>query len=178
MELKHKKEQEELSKLQTAQLEAQRKSIEQEQNAKSPTNNITAKLTPLIAPPSVSNQRYYSKTFAHVSNALAIQKAKEKVEQLRAAKLQQQPQYAKRLAAQTLAAKTLAQTAAKGAARVAHTSSALLQVKLRTQVTQNLSKFQCYVFYLPRPHHQGQHRPCSKLRPPKSRTIFVCNIIT
>lgn len=134
--MKHKKEQEELAKRQAAQLEAQRKSIEKEQCAKSPTNNSTTKLTPLIASPSVSNQRYYSKTFAHVSNAMAIQKAKEKVEQLRAAKLQHQPNYAKTLAAQTLAtrtlaAQTLAQTAAKGAARVAHTSTALLQVKIR-----------------------------------------------
>lgn len=151
MELKHKKEQEELAKRQAAQLEAEQKSIEQEQNAKSPTNNSSAKLTPLIAPPSVSNQRYYSKTFAHVSNALAIQKAKEKVEQLRAAKLQQHPQYAKTLAAQalaaktlaakTLAAKTLAQTAAKGATRVAHTSSALLEVN--TKIIQNSTEFSC-----------------------------------
>lgn len=146
MELKHKKEQEELAKRQAAQLEAEQKSIEQEQNAKSPTNNSSAKLTPLIAPPSVSNQRYYSKTFAHVSNAVAIQKAKEKVEQLRAAKLQQHPQYAKTLAAQalaakTLAAKTLAQTAAKGAARVAHTSSALLEVN--TKIIQNSTEFSC-----------------------------------
>lgn len=124
LEEKQQKEQEELAKVQAAQLnEAKRKSIEQEQNTKLPKHNSTTKLTPLIAPIPLANQRYYSKFNAPISNVLAIQKAKEKVEQLRAAKLQQQPNYAQ----------TIAHTAAKGAARVAHTSTtSAAQVKIQT----------------------------------------------
>lgn len=125
MEAKQKKEEEEVAKRQAAQLEAKRKSLEQELNGTSPTNNSTPKLTPLVTPASVANSRYYSKKMiTPVSNILAIQKAKEKVEQLRAAKMQQQPHYT---------GKTIAQTTSKGADRVAHTSTAVAtQVLLPT----------------------------------------------
>lgn len=110
MEEKQQKEQEELAKRQ----EAERKAFELAQKAKSTTNNSTTKLTPSFPPTPLTNQRNYSKTFAPVSNVLAIQKAKEKVEQLRAAKQQQLPQFSK----------TIATTAPKGATRVAHAAPA------------------------------------------------------
>lgn len=123
MEAKEQKEQEELAKCQAAQIEIKRNSIEQQQRSKSSTADSTAKLTPLVSATPLSHQRYYAKTFAPVSNVLALLKAKEKVDQLRAAKQQQQKQQ--------YSPKTLAQTAAKGASRVAHTSAAPVQVNMQ-----------------------------------------------
>lgn len=66
-------------------------------------------LTPLISPSVVAchAQRTIGKPISAVSNLLAIQKAKAKIEELKAAKLRQQQI-------------TIAHTATKGAPRVAH----------------------------------------------------------
>lgn len=175
MEEKQQKEQEEEAKRQ-AQLEAKRKLIEQKQNAKVPNaSNSTTKLTPLVSPPPLANQRYYSKFSAPISNVLAIQKAKEKVEQLRAAKMQQQPQFAQ----------TIAHTVAKGAARVAHTTTAATSATVATSAQVNLrplpqemqnSKEKAIFTFFYRFLHRSLLRQCWNHHPPKFRTIFGCNI--
>lgn len=137
MEEKQQKDQEELAELETkleaakleaAKLEAaKQKAIEQQNKNK----QMPTKLTPIVSPAALSNQRFGPKTFTPVSNILAILRAKEKVDQLRAAKQQQQPQYAK----------TLAQTAAKGAPRIAHTSATpVVQVQINPEFEQSYSQ--------------------------------------
>lgn len=72
-------------------------------------SSIKPPLTPIISPAALITPRTSYRPIAAVSNLLAIQKAKEKIEEMKAAKLRQQQQ-------------TIAHTVAKGAARVAHAS--------------------------------------------------------
>lgn len=74
-----------------------------------------SKMTPLISPAVVAAahaHRQPNRPIAAVSNLMAIQRAKEKIEEMKAAKLRQQNS-------------TAAHTVAKGVARVAHTSKAV-----------------------------------------------------
>lgn len=97
-ELKAKKEAEILAKRQQ----------EQEQ-IKASTSTVQApSLTPLISPTLLATHTQKPRPIAAVSNLLAIQKAKEKIEEIKAAKMKQQ-------------SFTAASTVAKGTTRVAHT---------------------------------------------------------
>lgn len=79
-------------------------------------------LTPLIPPAALVAPRFPPKIFSPVSNMLAIERAKEKVQQLKAQKLAQHQQFMP---------KTIAQTAQKGTGRVAHANNAApTQVRL------------------------------------------------
>lgn len=73
-------------------------------------------LTPLISPAALIPPRFNPKTFAPVTNMLAIEKAKQKVAELRAQKLAQHQQFMP---------KTMVTTAAKGINRIAHTNAAV-----------------------------------------------------
>lgn len=122
LEAKQQKEREELAKREALQVQ-EVKTWEQDKSNLPPIIHFPSKsalnLTPLISPSALSHQRFGPKSFAPVSNSLAIQRAKEKIEQLKAAKLQQMQQFFP---------KTIAHTAAKGAERVAHTVTAVQKV--------------------------------------------------
>lgn len=79
-----------------------------------------ANLTPLIPPAALQPPRAGPRSFAPVSNLLAIERAKAKVQQLRAEKMAQLQQMRPK-ASQTIP-QTIAQTSTKGSARVAHTN--------------------------------------------------------
>lgn len=87
-------------------------SLESEPKATAPKQN----LTPLISPAALIPPRFPPriKPFAPVSSMMAIERAKEKVLQLKAQKAAQHQQFMP---------KTIAQTAAKGTGRIAHTNS-------------------------------------------------------
>lgn len=143
-------------------MEAQRKSLELEQTIKlNPMSKSTLNLTPLIAPAALSQQRAGPRTFTPVSNILAIQKAKEKIDQLKAAKQQQQ-----------LLNQTIAHTVAKGVGRVAHTNNG------STQVIKNLISCNQYLyvilFYKTRTLNQ-RHQYWNQLLT-KFRITYGCSI--
>lgn len=73
-------------------------------------------LTPLISPAALIAPKYTPKISA-VTNMIAIERAKQKVMELKAQKLAQHQQF--------MPKQTIAQTAQKGTGRVAHTSSAV-----------------------------------------------------
>lgn len=73
-------------------------------------------LTPLIPPAALIAPRHPPKMFSPVSNMLAIERAKEKVMQLKAQKLAQHQQFLPK-------PQTIAQTAPKGSGRVAHATA-------------------------------------------------------
>lgn len=99
-----------------AALEERRKSFEAEK--------AKLNLTPLIAPAAlVPPPRFGPKSFSPVSNMLAIQRAKEKVQQLKAQKLAQHQQFLPKPTVKALPPKTVAQTAARGTGRVAHATT-------------------------------------------------------
>lgn len=87
-------------------------SLESEPKATAPKQN----LTPLISPAALIPPRFPPriKPFAPVSSMMAIERAKEKVLQLKAQKAAQHQQFIP---------KTIAQTAPKGTGRIAHTNS-------------------------------------------------------
>lgn len=113
MELKQQKEAEEVAKRQKQQeaIVAASAIVQRSPDSSSTRNSSSTKqtLTPLISPAALIAPRTSYKPIAAVSNLLAIQKAKEKIDQLKADKLRQQQQ-------------TIAHTVAKGTARVAHAS--------------------------------------------------------
>lgn len=73
-------------------------------------------LTPLISPAALIAPRHPPKMFSPVSNMLAIERAKEKVMQLKAQKLAQHQQFLPK-------PQTIAQTTPKGTGRVAHATA-------------------------------------------------------
>lgn len=77
-------------------------------------------LTPLIPPAALIHPRGPPKTISAVNNMLAIERAKEKVMQLKAQKLAQHQQF---LPKSPPIAQTIAQTAPKGTGRVAHANA-------------------------------------------------------
>lgn len=82
-------------------------------NQSRPASSMNAPaLTPLISPSIIATHRLGPRPIAAVSNMLAIQKAKEKIDQMKAAKLRQQEQ-------------TIAHTVSKGSNRVAHVNKAI-----------------------------------------------------
>lgn len=116
-ELKEQKEAENIAKRQ----KEQAKTIKSTSPGPSPAESKTfsalssaPKLTPLISPAvgAAMHSRPLNRPIAAVSNLMAIQKAKEKIEELKAAKLRQQNF-------------TVATTVAKGVARVAHVNKAV-----------------------------------------------------
>lgn len=78
-------------------------------------------LTPLIAPNVLAPHRFGPRSFMPVSNALAIQKAKEKVMQMKMDKMKEQPSFTQ----------TIAQTSSKVAGRVAHMPAPAVEVNHR-----------------------------------------------
>lgn len=109
-EAKEEKNRREIEKRETVQ-EEKRKSLE----AEKPKTGLTPLISPAaLIPPS----RYGLKSFAPVSNMLAIQRAKEKVQELKAQKLAQHQQMIPKPVT-----KTIAQTAGKGGGRVAHATN-------------------------------------------------------
>lgn len=112
-------------KQQEEKVEQERKEVEKRELLKSlesdkPEPKAVApkqNLTPLIPPAALIAPRFNPKTFAPVTNMLAIEKAKQKVAELRAQKLAHHQQFASM-------PKTLAQSAVKGTNRVAHTNAA------------------------------------------------------
>lgn len=74
-------------------------------------------LTPLISPAHLMTPRYPMKIFSPVSNMLAIERAKEKVMQLKAQKMAHHQQFMPKN-------QTIAQTAQKGTGRIAHSNPA------------------------------------------------------
>lgn len=112
-EAKEEKARKEIEKRESIQQEIKRKSLEAEERlAQQQQSMAKPKLTPLVSPASLLPQRFGPKTFSPVSNILALQRAKEKVEQLKAQKMS--------IHQQLLPQKTVAQTAPKGSGRVAH----------------------------------------------------------
>lgn len=81
-------------------------------------------LTPLISPAALIPPKFSLKTIGPVSNMLAIERAKQKVMELKAQKLAQRQQYN--------SPKTIAQTTPKGSGRVAHAAIAAPQVCIQT----------------------------------------------
>lgn len=73
-------------------------------------------LTPLISPAALIPPKFSPRTIGPVSNMLAIERAKQKVMELKAQKLAQREQYN--------GPKTIAQTTPKGTGRVAHANPA------------------------------------------------------
>lgn len=122
MEAKAAKEKEELAKREA---EQKRKSLE-EQLTSSPRLSDPFKpssnLTPLFSPALLAAHRASGRSIAPVSNTLALQRAKQKIDEIKAAKQLQEQQ---RL---DLPSKTIAQTTAKGSNRVAHANKAVPQV--------------------------------------------------
>lgn len=110
--------------------EAEKQRIELEKQKLLENERTKSNLTPLVPATSLFPQRFGPKTFSPVSNLLAIQRAKEKVQQLKAQKLAQHQQFLPPKPAVTQAASksTIAQTTPKGSGRVAHINTAL-QVK-------------------------------------------------
>lgn len=76
----------------------------------SSTTSATPKLTPLIKPVPISS-RLYPRSITPISNMVAIQKAKAKVEQIKAARIQ-----------------TVSKTAPKTTGRVAHVNKDVIEV--------------------------------------------------
>lgn len=124
LEAKLEKEKEELAKREA---EQKRKSLEEQLSA-SPRLTDPVKpalnLTPLYSPALIAAHRAATRTIAPVSNSIALQRAKQKIDELKAAKQLQEQQ---RL---DLSTKTIAHTAAKGASRVAHTNKVVEKVMI------------------------------------------------
>lgn len=118
-EAKEEKLRKEIEKREAEQQELKRKSLEAEEKAK---QSVKPLLTPLISPAALMHQRFGPKTFTPVSNMLAIQRAKEKVEELKRQKMAMHQQHVPQ--------KTVAQTTAKGTGRVAHAAKPPAQVRL------------------------------------------------
>lgn len=113
-EIARKQQEEALAKQREAEAEA-----EAEEERKALELSLTAHLTPLM--PALARQpppRGPPRTFTPVSNLLAIERAKAKVQELRAEKLAQQQLFRP----SPSVVKTIAQTSQKGNARVAHTN--------------------------------------------------------
>lgn len=106
----------ELKEKAKAELVAKRQQEEEKAKALAIASSSTVaapKLTPLISPSiTAAAHRLPTRPIAAVSNLLAIQRAKEKIEEMKAAKLRQQNY-------------TAATTVAKGVSRVAHVSKAV-----------------------------------------------------
>lgn len=81
-------------------------------------------LTPLISPAALIPPKF-PKSIGPVSNMLAIERAKQKVMELKAQKLAQHQQFLPKPIVQTIA-----QTTPKGTGRVAHANAAPIQVRL------------------------------------------------
>lgn len=116
-EAKEEKIRREIEKRETDQLAEKRKSLEAE-NEKSKAN-----LTPLIPPAALVPPPRFGPRFGPVSNFLAIERAKEKVQQLKAQKLALHQQFLPK--PKIAPVQTVAQTAARGTGRVAHTNSTI-----------------------------------------------------
>lgn len=114
-----------------AQEEAEKQKIAQEKQKLLENEKSKLNLTPLVPASTLMPQRFGPKTFSPVSNLLAIQRAKEKVQQLKAQKLAQHQQFLppKTKLAQAAPNSTIAQTTPKGSGRVAHINTAV-QVEL------------------------------------------------
>lgn len=92
-------------------------------------------LTPLISPAVLAPPRRPSKIFAPVSNMLAIERAKEKVLQLKQQKMAQHQQFIP---------KTIAQTAPKGTGRVAHSKTTTTTTTSNTNTTNEIVHFKTH----------------------------------
>lgn len=118
-EITRKQQEEALAKQKEAEAAA-----EDEEERKAKELSLKPHLTPLI--PAAARQSPYriggpSRTFAPVSNKIAIERAKAKVQEMRAEKLAQQQLYRP---TPSLPKTTIAQTTPKGNARVAHVNQA------------------------------------------------------
>lgn len=118
-EAKEEKIRHEIEKRETDQIEEKRKSLEAEKE------KSKAGLTPLISPAALAPPPRFGPRFGPVTNMLAIERAKEKVQQLKAQKLALHQQFLPK--PKITPVQTIAQTTAKGAGRIAHTNS-MIQV--------------------------------------------------
>lgn len=108
----------EIDKREADQLEEKRKSLEAEKE-----KSNTKGLTPLIPPAALAPPPRFGPRFGPVSNMLAIERAKEKVQQLKAQKLALHQQFLPK--PKIMPVQTIAQTAGKGTGRIAHTNSTI-----------------------------------------------------
>lgn len=130
-------------------------------------------LTPLIPPAALIAPRVNPRYISPVSNMLAIERAKEKVAQLKAQKDAHRQQFMP---------KTIAQTAPKGTGRVAHINSNAVATQVWFPFTNFFfcCTFCCcknsidldFDFRMQNQRHQYWNR-----RQQKSHTTFECNII-
>lgn len=86
-------------------------------------------LTPLISPAALIPPKY-PRTIGPVSNMMAIERAKQKVMELKAQKLAQHQQFMPK----PTVSQTIAQTAPKGTGRVAHANAAA-QVRINSIIS-------------------------------------------
>lgn len=116
-EAKEEKIRRDIEKRGTDQFEEKRKSLEAEKE------KSKAGLTPLIPPAALAPPPRFGPRFGPVSNMLAIERAKEKVQQLKAQKLAQHQQFLPK--PKITPVQTIAQTAPRGTGRIAHTNSTI-----------------------------------------------------
>lgn len=125
-------------------------------------------LTPLISPAALIAPKFPPKIFSPAMNSLAIQRAKEKVMQLKAQKLAQHQQFMP---------KTIAQTAVKGTGRVAHVTTTT-STQVHTSHSVRLWAMQLTrLFFFPTRRTQSQCLQFWKAHRPKYPVIFECSII-
>lgn len=89
--------------------------------ASTSSSSASSKLTPLIKPVPIMSRLSYPRSITPISNMVAIQKAKAKLEEIKAAKIQ-----------------TVSKTAPKTTGRVAHVNKDLIEVFAETITTANL----------------------------------------
>lgn len=128
-EAKEEKTRREIEKRGIDQLDEKRKSLEAEKRKsleaekEKEKEKSKAALTPLISPAALAPPPRFGPRFGPVSNMLAIERAKEKVQQLKAQKLAQHQQFLPK--PKIMPVQTIAQTASKATGRIAHTNSTI-----------------------------------------------------
>lgn len=124
-ETKEEKIRRDIEKRGTDQLEEKRKSLEAEKRKSLEAEKGKSKpaLTPLISPAALAPPPRFGPRFGPVSNMLAIERAKEKVQQLKAQKLALHQQFLPK--PKITPVQTIAQTASRGTGRIAHTNTTI-----------------------------------------------------